>query len=80
VEQDYTVYVHALGAGGDLLGQVDRQPQAGAYPTSIWAPGEVVADSLQVPVADPRAVASLRIGLYRLETGDSLGEVVIDLP
>jgi 4-amino-4-deoxy-L-arabinose transferase-like glycosyltransferase len=80
IAANYTVYVHVLGPDGALLGQVDREPRAGAYPTSIWAPGEVVVDALQIPLSSLPADLSLRVGMYQLETGNSLGEVLIDLP
>jgi 4-amino-4-deoxy-L-arabinose transferase-like glycosyltransferase len=77
---NYTVFVHVLGPDGNLLGQLDREPRAGAYPTSIWAPGEVVTDALHIPLASLPETLSLRVGMYQLETGDSLGEIHIDLP
>jgi 4-amino-4-deoxy-L-arabinose transferase-like glycosyltransferase len=77
---NYTVYAHILGPDGALLGQVDSEPRGGAYPTSIWAPGEVITDSLHIPLSSLPAGLSLRVGLYQLETGGSLGEVLVDLP
>jgi hypothetical protein len=78
--KDYTVFVHILGPDGTLLGQVDREPRAGAYPTSMWAPGEVVADSLTIPLPDSEQELSLRLGMYQLETGQSLGGTSVELP
>jgi hypothetical protein len=40
----------------------------------------VVTDALRVPLVDLVEPRSLRVGMYRLETGDSLGEIRIDLP
>jgi hypothetical protein len=70
---DYTVFVHLLDGGGGMLAQHDDQPQAGAYPTSVWEVGEVVADPhrLDLPAGLP-AEYRLRVGLYRLETGERL--------
>jgi 4-amino-4-deoxy-L-arabinose transferase-like glycosyltransferase len=78
--KDYTVFVHVLRSDGTLLGQVDREPRAGAYPTSMWAPDEVVADSLSIPFPDSEQGLSLRLGMYQLETGQSLGETSVELP
>ena len=78
MEEDYTVFVHLVAADGAPAGQVDRMPQGGAYPTSLWAAGEVIADQYQIPVM-PDAVLplSLRVGMYLPTTGEQLGEVVI---
>ena len=43
MDTDYTVFVQIVGPQGPI-GQTDSQPRAGAYPTSYWEPGEVVAD------------------------------------
>jgi hypothetical protein len=71
---DYTVFVHLLDAGGEIVAQHDGQPQNGYYPTSVCDPGEVFSDphilSLRedLPAGDYR----LRVGLYLAETGDRL--------
>jgi len=62
---DYTVFVHFLDADGTMIGQHDGPPSEGAYPTSWWLPGDVIADhhalSATVPLS---ALLSLRVGLY----------------
>jgi len=67
-EHDYTVFVHTLDAGGDIVAQVDRQPQP--YPTSLWDAGEQVRDeyTLTLPASARRVI----VGLYRAETGERL--------
>jgi hypothetical protein len=67
-EQDYTVFVHALDAVGNIIAQVDRQPQP--YPTSLWDAGEQVRDeyTLTLPASARRVI----VGLYRAETGERL--------
>lgn len=67
VEQDYTVFAHALDANGKRIGQVDQQPQAGNYPTSIWSAGEMIRDEIVLPKA-----ARVIVGLYRADTGERL--------
>jgi hypothetical protein len=68
---DYTVFVHLLDEAGQTLVQADSQPRGGAYPTSVWDAGEVVADAhrLALPPDLPAGDYRLRLGLYRLETG-----------
>jgi hypothetical protein len=44
IRRDYTVFVQALDAAGNLVAQVDQQPQQGSAPTSTWLPGETIVD------------------------------------
>lgn len=70
VHQDYVVFVHLLDAGGETLAQADAPPTGGVYPTSWWAPGEVIADRRTFEVPDN--LAAIRLGLYRFDTGERL--------
>ncbi len=79
MEVDYTVYVHLLASDGSVLGQVDSMPQGGMYPTSLWAAGEVIADRYQLSRPENSRAHALRIGMYRLETGEQLGELLVPL-
>jgi hypothetical protein len=74
LDADYTVFVHLLDGDGQVIAQDDAQPQSGAYPTSVWGAGEVIVDphSLLLPPALPAGQYRLRVGLYRLETGQRL--------
>lgn len=62
-ERDYTVFVHLLDDTGKLVAQHDGPPQAGAYPTSAWQPGEEVDDLHALPIA------GLAPGAYHLIAG-----------
>jgi hypothetical protein len=70
-QDDYTVFVHLLNTAGELVAQADAPPVAGAYPTSLWDPGESIADRHPLP-ALPFGRYTVRIGLYRAATGDRL--------
>jgi hypothetical protein len=63
VAADYHLFLHLLDAGGELIAQEDGPPLDGAYPTSSWPPGEVLADTYQLPL--PEEGAAL-LGLYTL--------------
>jgi hypothetical protein len=77
MEADYTVFVHLLAADGSLVGQVDRMPQGGVYPTSLWAAGEVVPDRMQIPRVGAAPDGPLfRVGMYLLASGEQLGEPI----
>ena len=36
VHTAYTVFLQALDAQGNVVAQVDQEPQGGRYPTSTW--------------------------------------------
>ena len=71
---DYTVFTHLLAPDGSMMGQQDRQPGGGAYPTSLWARGEVVTDVYHIPVDGAAAPGEhrLEVGMYIAETGTRL--------
>ena len=74
VARDYTVFVHLLDGQQRLVAQRDSPPLDGHYPTSIWQPGERVADevSLAVPPDLPAGDYYLEIGLYYRPTMERL--------
>lgn len=72
IEADYTTFVHLLDAQGQLLGQNDSQPDDGWYPTSIWQPDEIVADTKAWPRPLADDVAHIQVGVYLLQTGQRL--------
>ena len=69
-----------------MVAQRDTWPGRGMYPTTLWQPGEVIADSLYLHVPDGAYApnnATLRVGLYeqdgpRLKAIDAQGQVVAD--
>ncbi|GEM_PF-242631 len=73
-QADYTVFVHALDSHGSLAFQFDGRPHAGKLPTTDWVAGQVVTDSLTIPVAagTPPGAYRLMVGLYQLQTGARL--------
>lgn len=66
---DYTVFVHLLGPAV-LADQRDAQPQAGAYPTSLWVPGEFIVDEYEFGLG--RGAWRFALGLYVPESGARL--------
>jgi hypothetical protein len=71
---DYTTFVHLRNAAGEIVAQRDQPPLNGAYPTSLWEPGEIIADEIVLPLPDelPAREYQLVIGLYDLQTGQRL--------
>lgn len=73
LDADYTAFVHLLDQHGDLCGQADGPPLNGHYPTSYWAPGEVLADKRSVHLQGCASGGThLLVGLYRPSDGTRL--------
>lgn len=60
--KDYTLFIHALDASGQLLAQQDAPPFGGEYPTSLWGPDELVRETRAFAL--PPETVQLRIGWY----------------
>lgn len=73
--KDYQVFLHVLDAGGAQVAGRDGPPVEGLYPTSRWAPGQVIADRRFVPLPPGSQPASVRFGLYDLATLERLAVV-----
>lgn len=73
----YTGFVHMLDRSGEIVAQLDRQPEG--YPTTDWQPGEIVVDTYTVNLPADRASDPfiLETGFYDLVTLDRLGETAV---
>ena len=94
VPYDATTFVHLRGADGSILAQVDRQPLNGRLTTSLWLPGQIVTDTvnLVLPPEAHNGPLMLNLGMYtwpslqRLAVLDASGHpqrdnmIVIDVP
>jgi hypothetical protein len=73
IEINYSVFVQLLNNAGQVVAQEDRQPQAGAVPTTTWLPGEILIDSYTLSVPELGAGHyQLIAGLYNAATGERL--------
>ena len=74
ISRDYTVFLHLSRESELPLAQDDRQPLDGTYPTSIWNPGEVIADVhvLRLPRDLSPGIYRLLLGLYYQPDGRRL--------
>jgi len=71
MDQDYSLFVHARTAEAELAGQLDTYHGRGMYPTSLWHPGEIIADTVYVPAfweAETPAMIQFYVGMYDLAT------------
>jgi hypothetical protein len=59
---------------GETVAQKDGPAGSGHYPTSLWDPGQIVADELSIslPVELPAGQYELVVGLYDISTGARL--------
>ncbi|MCX6031428.1 MAG: DUF2723 domain-containing protein [Chloroflexi bacterium] len=66
LDADYTTFVQLLNADGVKIGQSDHRPGGVYYPTSLWKPGETLADThtLSLPAALGRPPYTILVGLY----------------
>lgn len=87
MDDDYSVFVHLISQDGLIVGQRDRYPGQGTFPTSLWQPGDVFTDTFVVPsdntILTPNQI-TLATGFYKLANGarlpviDAAGQTVAD--
>jgi len=77
MEADYKVFVHLFDPATEtVVAQRDAMPREGRYPTSRWAEGEVVSDSIILSLAEaPPGRYRLAVGVYHPETMERLPAV-----
>jgi len=69
------VSARLLNAGGDTVAAHDAEPVGGAYPTTAWRPGEVVADAYEIPLPTgaPAGEYRLLVIVYEADTARERG-------
>ncbi|MEE8391116.1 MAG: hypothetical protein V3S14_10015 [Anaerolineae bacterium] len=79
---DYTVFVHWQDKGGEPVATGDGPPMQGAFPTSMWRPGDIVLDvhRLMLIAGKQEQGQRVTIGLYQPEDGSRLPAYVEDVP
>jgi hypothetical protein len=73
--EDYSLFVHAVAADGQLVGQLDTYHGGGMYPTGQWRTGEIIVDTAQVPFrlrAEGPNLVRFNVGLYERPTAEQL--------
>jgi hypothetical protein len=86
IDRSYVKFVHLIDDEGIMVAQRDTWPGRGMYPTTLWQPGEVIADALYLHVPDGAYApnhAMLSVGLYeqggpRLNAIDAQGQAIAD--
>ncbi|GAB4278765.1 MAG: hypothetical protein Kow0080_30600 [Candidatus Promineifilaceae bacterium] len=72
VTADYTLFVHLVDENGNYIAGHDSQPVQGHYPTSMWTPGETIADNHQWQANILPGTYEVQVGLYQLKSGERL--------
>jgi hypothetical protein len=67
LDQSLTLFVHLLDADGNIVAQRDAVPLGGARPTTGWAPGEIIAETITLNAAPGEY--TIRTGWYNAATG-----------
>jgi hypothetical protein len=80
IPEPYKVTVQLLDGAGQLVAQHDTEPGDGLTPTTIWEPGQVLADRQGVPLPADLAPGryTLVVGLYHVATGERLPVTLSD--
>jgi mannosyltransferase len=70
----YKVFVHLLDEAGHIVGQQDSEPGGGLNITTIWQPGETVADNYGVLIrpGTPPGEYRIEVGMYNPISGQRL--------
>ena len=71
---DFSASLALYGREEQPIGHLDFHPGGGTYPTQLWVPGEVVVDTIRLPVSPGLGVpvaAKLHVGVY-LGCGDQV--------
>jgi tetratricopeptide (TPR) repeat protein len=78
--EDYQVFVHVVNADGEQVGGGDGAPVNNRYPTSQWRTGVTIFDPHTITFDSPLPPGeySVRIGLYRLPSGERLSVSPVD--
>lgn len=75
MDENYTVFTHLAGAGGQIWAQHDGQPQGGSFSTREWFPKDVIVDEHRLVLTGenvPPGPYVLQVGMYQLESNTRL--------
>lgn len=76
LSDNYQVFVHLYDRSGNLLAGGDGPPMGGAFPSSLWQPGDIVRDVHHLPWSPEGE--RIAVGMYRLSDGVRLPVTIGD--
>jgi mannosyltransferase len=73
-QERYKVFVHVLDETGHIVGQCDSEPGDGMNITTLWQPGETVADNYGILIrpGTPPGPHRIEVGMYSPISGQRL--------
>ena len=79
LDQPLKISARLLDGAGRQVAAVDAEPVAGAYPTTSWRPGEIVADAYEIPLPAglPPADYTPLVIVYDPASGAELGRALL---
>jgi hypothetical protein len=74
IPDSYKVFVHVVDpTTNSIVAQDDSIPRHWTYPTNTWQPGEVVEDTIAIPLSGVGSGEfKIFVGLYNAATGERL--------
>jgi hypothetical protein len=80
LDEPLKISARLVDAGGRVVAATDAEPVSGAYPTSAWRPGEVVADAYEIPLPSGLPPGEYRplVVVYEPATGVERGRLELD--
>jgi hypothetical protein len=79
MDSSYTVFTHLLDSDGQKVAQQDNPPVNGTYPTTLWLPGEIIADPFSISIQADVGPGdyTINVGFYIAENGLRLADPVV---
>jgi len=79
LDEPLKISTRLIDAGGQAVAAVDAEPVSGAYPTTAWRPGEVVADAYEIPLPGglPPGDYTPLVIVYEPATGNERGRMAL---
>lgn len=71
LERPYSVAVKGFGQAGQLIARDDSYPDAGRWPTTLWEPGQLIADRKKIWLSGQTltpTLARITVDVYELES------------
>jgi hypothetical protein len=74
LDTSYKLFVHLVDAENeDVVAQSDAVPRGWTYPTDIWQPGEIVRDTISLPIKQiAPGEYQIWLGWYEADSGERL--------
>ncbi len=76
MEKDWVVFVHCMNERNKAPFQLDHEPLAGTYPTTLWPLGRRIADRCEpVPAGRWDGIVAVKVGMYDFNSWHRAGVV-----